>query len=107
MRIWAERLAGAAAGAGRGVTTYDQDLLAKARRYDEIGLSAALWSLGRATADWMTAVGQAGEAGVVLEHPHRGQLALSDVVRANAHDAFHHGWDIRRSLENAKRAIGR
>lgn len=98
LRIWAERLAGVAAGADRLVAAYDQDLLAKAKQYEEVTLASALWSLGRAIADWMAAIDQAGEADVVLQHPERGDLALADVVRSNAHDAFHHGWDIRRSV---------
>jgi hypothetical protein len=98
LRIWAERLAGVAAGADRLVAAYDQDLLATAKQYEEVALAGALWSLGRAVTDWMAAVDRAGEAGVVLHHPERGDLALADVVRSNAHDAFHHGWDIRRSV---------
>jgi hypothetical protein len=98
LRIWAERLAGVAAGADRLVAAYDQDLLTKAKQYEEVTLASALWSLGRAIADWMAAIDQAGEADVVLQHPERGDLALADVVRSNAHDAFHHAWDIRRSV---------
>ena len=36
LRIWAERLAGLAAGDTHPVPPYDQDLLARARSYDEI-----------------------------------------------------------------------
>jgi hypothetical protein len=28
----------------------------------------------------------------------RGAMKLSDVAAANAHDAFHHSWDLRRIL---------
>jgi hypothetical protein len=98
LRIWAERLAGVAAGADPVVASYDQDLLAEARRYERVALSAGLWSLGRAVADWMAAVEQAGETGVVLQHPERGAFAVVDVVRSNSHDALHHAWDIKRSL---------
>jgi len=35
---------------------------------------------------------------VVLLHPERGDQTAIDVARTNAHDAFHHEWDIRRSL---------
>jgi hypothetical protein len=98
LRIWAERLAGVTAGADRLVAAYDQDLLAKAKQYEEVALASGLWALGRATTDWLAAIVQAGGAGVVLQHPERGDLALADVVRSNAHDVFHHGWDIRRSV---------
>lgn len=98
LRIWAERLAGVAAGAGSLVGAYDQDLLAEARRYEEIALEAGMWSLGRAVTAWVAAVEQARAADAVLRHPERGDLAVTDVVRANSHDAFHHGWDIQRSV---------
>jgi hypothetical protein len=96
LRIWAERLAGLAAGDDRPVARYDQDLLAEARHYREISLAGALWSLGRAAADWTGAVARA--TGVTLVHPDRGPQSLLDVARSNAHDTRHHGWDVRRTL---------
>lgn len=63
-----------------------------------MALAGGLWSLDGAITDWMAAVDQTGEAGVVLQHPERGDLARVDVVRSNAHDAFHHAWDIRRCV---------
>lgn len=101
LRIWAERLAGAAAAGSFTVATYDQDALAAARRYDQIPLGASLWSLDRAVDDWLVAVDRAGRANTLLDHPERGLLGVVDVARSNAHDGFHHGWDIRRSLHTA------
>ena len=63
-----------------------------------IPLQAAEWSLSRSVAGWLQAVGQARTHGIVLIHPERGGQSLSDVVLANAHDAFHHRLDIERSL---------
>ncbi|HXQ58584.1 MAG TPA: hypothetical protein VN799_00755 [Acidimicrobiales bacterium] len=99
LRIWAERLAALALGATGPVTPYNQDLLAQARRYDELTLVGALWSLDRAGRDWKDAVALAAVAGVSLVHPERGELSVLDVVRSNAHDAFHHGWDIGRTVD--------
>jgi hypothetical protein len=99
LHIWAERLVGRASGDSRRVARYDQDLLARARRYDEIALAGALWSLDRAARDWADAVDLARRAGVTLVHPDRGEQSLLDVVRSNAHDAWHHCMDIRRSLQ--------
>lgn len=45
LRIWAERLAGATAGAGSAVAGYDQDALAGVRRYDAVHDG---WDLRRA-----------------------------------------------------------
>ena len=98
LRIWAERLAGVTAGAPPDVGGYDQDGLAEARGYQHIPLQAAQWSLSRSVAGWLQAVGQARTHGIVLIHPERGGQSLSDVVLANAHDAFHHRLDIERSL---------
>jgi hypothetical protein len=103
LRIWAERLAGMASGATRPVGRYDQDLLAQARRYDEVALGGALWSLDRAVEEWTDAVVQAEHVGVTLVHPDRGEQTLLDVVRSNAHDARHHRWDVRRTIDGPGR----
>ena len=57
LRIWAERLAGIAAGAPPEVGGYDESALARARGYQQIPLQAALWSLSRSVAGWQHAVG--------------------------------------------------
>ncbi len=98
LRIWGERLAGIAAGAPPEVGAYDEAALAEARGYAMIPLPSALWSLTRSVADWVSAVGQSRPTGIILVHPERGGQSLHDVVVANAHDGFHHGWDIQRSL---------
>jgi hypothetical protein len=99
LRIWAERLAGVARGAPPAVSGYDESALGRARGYDTIPLPSALWSLGRSVADWLEVVEAARPEGPVLIHPDRGQQSLGDVARSNAHDAFHHRWDIQRSLD--------
>jgi hypothetical protein len=96
LRIWAERLAGLALGAVGPVGPYDENELAAARRYDEVALPAALWSLTRAAVDWQEAVRLAAGAEVVLVHPDRGALSVLDAARGNAHDADHHAWDLAR-----------
>ena len=98
LRISAERLAGAAAGGARRLGTYDQDLLAKARNYQQVAIEGALWSLERAARDWQNAIGLATEAGVIFSHPERGEQTVLDVCRNNAHDVNHHRLDIERSL---------
>ena len=98
LRIWAERLAGAALGGSRQVGRYDADLLAQARLYEAIPIAGALWSLQHAAGAWAAAFRLALDNGVVLIHPDRGEQTASDVARTNAHDAFHHEWDIRRSI---------
>jgi hypothetical protein len=96
-RIWAERLAGATAMPASSIATYDTDLLATARNYRAIPLSGALWSLADAVTSWCGAVDIARSVNVVLLHPERGSLRLLDVASTNAHDAYHHVYDVRRS----------
>jgi hypothetical protein len=98
LRIWAERLAGAALGAHGPVAPYDENLLARARNYHDIPVEGAVWSLGRAAADWRESLSLAVARNVVLHHPERGDQSVLDVARTNAHDAYHHGWDIGRSM---------
>ena len=97
LRIWAERLAGAALGGSRLVPGYDQDLLARARAYDRVPVTGALWSLDRAARDWREAVELALTRQVVLVHARFGEQQAAEVARNNAHDAHHHARDITRS----------
>jgi len=98
LRIWAERLAGAARSGRPHVPGYDENLLARARSYDQIPVEGALWSLRHAATQWAEAVELATAADVVLRHDARGTQTAEDVARNNAHDAYHHEWDIRRTL---------
>ena len=98
LRIWPERLMGVLRGADRVVGNYDENKLADARCYGEIPLQAAMWVLTRSVDDWLRAVEASPVSGVVMVHPVRGELVLSDVVLSNAHDALHHQWDIERTL---------
>ncbi len=100
-RIWAERLVAVARGADAQVVPYDPDLLAEARHYDEIALEGAIWSFRIAVWHWLAAVEEAEPAEVVMLHSERGAMELSDVVASNAHDAFHHQWDLKRILRSA------
>ena len=97
-RIWAERLVAVARGADPHVVPYGPDLLAEARHYNEVALQGATWSLRIAVASWLAAVEEADQQGVVMLHSERGAMELCDVVASNAHDAFHHRWDLARIL---------
>ncbi|HXN60522.1 MAG TPA: hypothetical protein VN886_08705 [Acidimicrobiales bacterium] len=97
-RIWAERVIAVARGADAHVIPYEPDLLAEARRYNDVALQGATWSLRIAVDDWLTAVEEAESAGVVMLHSERGAMDISDVVASNAHDSHHHRWDLTRIL---------
>jgi hypothetical protein len=100
-RIWAERLVAVARGGDAHVVPYDPDLLAVARRYDSIGLPEAKWSLTNAVESWLGAVEEADHTGVVIFHSERGEMDVIDVVAANAHDSYHHLWDLKRILHKS------
>jgi hypothetical protein len=98
LRIWGERLAGARLSGDYRVASYDNDLLGVARRYSEINLQAALWSLDWAVQEWSQSLLAALSAHTELQHLDRGRQSAEDVARNNAHDASHHLWDIERIL---------
>ena len=106
LRIWAERVAGAALAGTRQVPGYDENLLARARGYPLVPLAGALWSLQHAAQDWQEALALGLEREIVLEHAGRGEQRAADVARNNAHDAHHHAWDIRRSVIPTTRPVG-
>lgn len=99
LRIWAERLAGARISRAYEVPAYDQDLLAQARHYNDIVLSAALWSLIDAVDAWVDSITLASPLKVTLVHATRGKQSVQDIARNNAHDGIHHAWDIQRILD--------
>lgn len=101
LRLWAERMAGRLAGDEGVVGGYDPDELARARRYEQVRLAAALWSLRRATEDWVDVLEPALAQGLALTHATRGLQTAADVAQNNAHDAHHHVWDIGRCLAGA------
>ncbi|WP_431953413.1 hypothetical protein [Actinacidiphila sp. bgisy167] len=83
------------------VPGYDPDLVAQARHYNEIAPAAALWSLEHAVDAWAESVTSALEEGIVLRHATRGVQRAEDVARNNAHDGYHHAWDVTRILRYA------
>ena len=97
-RIWAERLVAVARGADGHVVPYEPDLLAQSRHYNDVALQGGLWSFRIAIENWLSAVDEAVPRGIVMLHSQRGAMELSDVVASNAHDAFHHRWDLSRIL---------
>jgi hypothetical protein len=100
LHIWAQWLAGAALHDEAGVPGYEEQMLGEARLYNRVPVGGALWQLRQAARSWHGAVTVARARSVVLAHESRGPQSVSDVVRSNAHDAFHHGWDIRRIIEH-------
>ena len=98
IRIWAERIATVALGNNGPIALYDQDLLATARHYDDVGIRAALWSLSRAVEDWNASMALVGAGPFEMNHSEVGQMSLADVILIRAHDVVHHAWDVERTI---------
>jgi hypothetical protein len=98
LRVWAGALAGGFLADDLDAPGYDPDQLAQARRYNELSLAGALWSLRWAVDAWVQIVPEAVAGQIVLQHAARGPQRAEDVARNNAHDAHHHLWDIARIL---------
>jgi len=98
LRIFAERLEGVRAGGPRELIGYDENELAAARRYVEMSLPAALWSITDAVPRWADASRAALADDLTYLHSERGELRASEIVRAPAHDALHHAWDVSRAV---------
>jgi len=98
LRIYAERVGGIVAGSRDPLAPYDQDALAEARQYWRVPLPSSLWSLDRSAQDWCETAALVNDNATVV-HPERGQQTALDLMLSSAHDAVHHIWDIRRSIE--------
>ena len=98
LRIFAERLEGVRAGGRRELIGYDENELAAARHYEEMSLPAALWSIADAVPRWATASRAALADELTYQHSERSELRASEIVRAPAHDALHHAWDVSRAV---------
>jgi hypothetical protein len=98
LRIFAERLEGVRAGGPIALVGYDENELAAARRYAELSLPAARWSLSQSVPLWATASRAALAERRVFDHSEYGPLSAAEIVRAPAHDALHHEWDVRRAI---------
>jgi hypothetical protein len=97
LRIFAERLEGVVAGGPTALASYDQDELAAARRYEQMSVESALWSVRDAAVAWASATRRALACDTAFLHEERGPLTAAEVTRGPAHDAFHHCLDVARA----------
>jgi hypothetical protein len=95
LRIWADRVAGAALGSADPIVPYDEDELGVVRGYVGLPLTGALWALERAVGDWKAAEKLADLSGATLNHPEQGPLGLDEIRRIMAHEVEHHATDLR------------
>jgi hypothetical protein len=103
LRIWAERLEAGLRGDGGQLASYDDNLLAVARGYEQVSWRVAWVALEWSVSTWVETAEHALEGGLTLHHPDRGPLTAADVIATNCHDASHHLWDVSRIVEHAGR----
>ncbi|MDA8312768.1 MAG: GNAT family N-acetyltransferase [Actinomycetota bacterium] len=95
LRIGTERLVTLSLDPAAGVACWDENLLAEARRYEQLSPVAGLAVLASTASEWVRIAETAPDGEVT--HPVFGILSTADVVRRNAHEACHHLLDIRRA----------
>jgi hypothetical protein len=97
LRFGTERLWTISADPSFGVPTWDENVLADVRSYDELSPLVGLIALIGAADAWRTAAFEAPQD-VTTPHPEAGEIRAFDVVQRNAHEVRHHLWDVRRAV---------
>jgi len=95
LRIGTERLFTLAHDPGRGITCWDENALAEARRYRQLSPGVGLIVLRSAAQEWAEAASKA-PAEAMVRHPEFGDLGAVEIIRRNAHEVHHHLMDINR-----------
>jgi hypothetical protein len=80
-----------------GVPSWDENLVAEVRSYDDLSPVVGLIALIHAARSWRTAALEAPH-NVETQHPEAGTICAFDVVQRNAHEVRHHLYDVQRSL---------
>jgi len=96
LRIGAERLLTLTHDPDRGITCWDENALAEARRYEQLSPGVGVIILRSATEAWTT-VAAVAPANIQVHHPRFGSLGALEIIRRNAHEAHHHLMDINRA----------
>jgi hypothetical protein len=96
LRIGTERLLTLTHDPDRGITCWDENALAEARRYQLLSPAVGLIVLQSAAQNW-TATAAVASARAEVHHPQFGVLGAVEIIRRNAHEAHHHLMDINRA----------
>jgi hypothetical protein len=99
LRFGTERLWTISADPAFGVPTWDENVVAEVRAYDELSPIVGLIALVSAVDAWRTAAFEAPHD-VATPHPEAGSICAFDVVQLNAHEVCHHLWDVRRAMDS-------
>ncbi len=96
LRFGTERLWTLSADHTFGVPSWDENVIAEARAYDQLSPVVGLIALIAAVRSWRTAAMEAPHD-VDTPHPEAGAICSFDIVQRNAHEVRHHLWDIQRA----------
>lgn len=95
LRIGTERLLTLTHDPGHGITCWDENALAEARRYQQLSPAVGLLVLRSTAQAWVTTAATT-PAGVEVRHPQFGVLGAPEIMRRDAHEIHHHLMDIDR-----------
>lgn len=98
LHISSERLLTLIHDPGRGITGFDENALAEARRYHQLSTAAGLISLRIAARDWAETESNA-PAEATVNHVELGEMGALEIIRRTAHEVHHHVMDIDRYRE--------
>ena len=97
LRFGTERLWTIGADPSFGVPSWDENVVAEVRSYDDLSPVVGLIALIDTARAWREAAMEAPQD-VATRHPEAGEIRAFDVVQRNAHEVRHHLWDIQRGL---------
>ena len=101
LRIGRERLLTVLLDPAAGIPCWDENDLAKARRYGLLSPAVGVVAYEDAAMDWVVAANKVDPERSV-QHPQYGTLTAADIMRRNAHEVRHHGMDIRRGIDGPR-----
>src|SRR5215831_20917840 len=96
LRIGTERLLTLTHDPDRGITCWDENVLAEVRRYQQLSPAVGLLVLRSAAQAW-TAAAAVAPGNVQVRHPRFGCFAAVEIIRRDAHEVHHHLMDINRA----------
>jgi hypothetical protein len=96
LRFGTERLWTISADPSFGVPSWDENVVAEVRSYDELSPVVGLIALMDAAESWRTAAFEAPQD-VSTSQAATGALRAFDIVQRNAHEVCHHLWDVQRA----------
>jgi hypothetical protein len=97
LRFGTERLWTISADPFFGVPSWDENIVAEVRAYDDLSPIVGLIALISAAHAWREAAMEAPQD-IPTPHPEAGEICAFDIVQRNAHEVCHHLWDAQRGI---------